>query len=120
MNYSPELKVKVTHLSEEARIIRHEERKQLKTGRWLLKRQNASDAQPSYWAYERLRNHRTGKLREHARRAHVAHGLAKGMPYSSIENPKQGRHLTEDDWKDIERMVKKYTGQKVERPVLNV
>ena len=89
---SIELKVKSKHLSEEARIIRREERKQLGAARWLLNKHRAAghndfEDNQHYRQYENLRWHRTWKVRDEARATHIAHALLKGIPYEKIEQP---------------------------------
>lgn len=82
------LKVKAKSLSEEARIIKKEEKKQLGYGRYA-RRTNSVDPAPSYAEYLSLRMHRTGPVREASRETHLARAYLKGSKYSETEQPKQ-------------------------------
>lgn len=87
---SIELKIKLKHLAEEARIIRTEAHKQYAAGNY----QKGND----------LTDHRKGKLRRAARATHIAYGYLRGVPYSRIEKTSK----TEPDWKAVVRMVRDY------------
>lgn len=88
---SIELKIKLKHLAEEARIIRREADAQYAAGNY----QKGND----------LTNHRKGAVRRAARNTLIAYQTIRGIPYESYE----GNAKTEPNWKEIERMVKKYS-----------
>ena len=77
------LKVKIKSLAVEASIIRHEERKWLRSGRWLRKH-NPSEMQPVYNTWAGLNTHRHD-LRLEQRAAYLAYGYLRGTPYQQIE-----------------------------------
>lgn len=87
---SPELKIKLKHLAEEARIIRREAEKQYALGNY----QKGND----------LTDHRKTTVRRAARHTLIAYQTIRGIPYESYE----GNAKTEPNWKEIDRMVKKY------------
>lgn len=110
-----ELKVKRKSLTEEARIIRKEERKALSSARYLravndssadearLRRRSFSQTQierimkhrmknietasgnHDYITYHSLHQHRTYNVRRAARVAHLAHAYLKGQLYHDVE-----------------------------------
>ena len=90
---SVELKVKSKHLSEEARIIRFEERKQLKQYQWGLKQWHAAGNNDMYprWDdkafsdYYSLKHHRTWDVRNENRATFLARAYIAGVPYASVE-----------------------------------
>lgn len=86
------LKIKVKHLSEEARIIRHEE----------LKRRGVN------WGHTSavLRDHRTGVLRREARDSFVAYGYLKGTPYNLVEAPAEDNP---PNWTNVKNIVKRFS-----------
>lgn len=87
---SIELKIKLKHLAEEARIIRREADKQYALGNY----QKGND----------LTNHRKGVVRREARATLLAYQYLRGIPYAACEaSPK-----TEPDWSRVKSMVKKY------------
>lgn len=87
---SVELKVKIKHLAEEARIIRKEA--------------NAQYAAGNYQKGNDLTNHRKIVVRREARATLIAYQTIRGILYDSYE----GNAKSEPDWKAVERMVKKY------------
>ena len=87
---SIELKVKIKHLAEEARIIRREA--------------NAQYAQGNYQKGNNLTDHRKGVVRREARATLIAYQTLRGIPREVYEPDAK----TEPDWKAVERMVKKY------------
>ncbi len=87
---SIELKVKLKHLAEESRIIREEAAKQYAAG--------------NYQKGNELTDHRKHVVRPAARATLIAYQTLRGIPYESYE----GNAKTEPNWKEIERMVKKY------------
>jgi len=75
---SIELKIKSKHLTEEAKIIRFEERKQKARNKEL------------FWS---LRSHRTWEVRNENRATFLARAYLAGKSYKSIE------HKVHDIWK---------------------
>jgi len=94
---SVELKVKSKHLSEEARIIRFEERKQLKQYQWALNKWNAAGNNDMYprWndkafnTYCSLNNHRKWDVRNENRATFLARAYIAGVPYTSVEQKRK-------------------------------
>ena len=90
---SVELKVKSKHLSEEARIIKFEERKQLKQYRWAEAQYHAAGMNGMYprWddkafkAYCSLNHHRKWDVRNENRATFLARAFIAGVPYTSVE-----------------------------------
>jgi hypothetical protein len=80
------LKIKLKSLAEEARIIRHEERK---THGYLR---------------EQLHLHRTGIVRRAARNTQLAYAFIRGRSLVQVEPTAQ----TEPDWTAIEKMISTY------------
>lgn len=101
---SIELKVKSKHLGEEARIIRHEEHKQLGYGRYLQRTFLETNQLPNDWAerYElnrqwfgsfiSLRDHRTTDVRNENRATFLARAFLKGTPYKSVEQTRKNEY----------------------------
>jgi hypothetical protein len=94
---SVELKVKSKHLSEEARIIKFEERKQLKQYRWAEAQYRATGNNDMYprWNdkafgdYYSLKHHRTWDVRNENRATFLARAYIAGVPYASIEQKRK-------------------------------
>lgn len=94
---SVELKVKSKHLSEEARIIRFEERKKLKQYQWGLKQWHAAGNNGMYprWDdkafgdYYSLKHHRTWDVRNENRATFLARAYIAGVPYASVEQKRK-------------------------------
>ena len=85
---SIELKVKIKHLAEEARIIRKEEQKLHGMEKW------------------KLQHHRKTVVRQAARRSQAAYQICRGRDWQSCTSHCE---LTRwGDWKEIDRMVRKY------------
>lgn len=90
---SVELKVKSKHLSEEARIIKFEERKQLKQYRWAEDQYRATGMNGMYprWddkafnAYCSLNHHRKWDVRNENRATFLARAFIAGVPYDTVE-----------------------------------
>lgn len=80
------LRVKIKSLAAEQAIIRHEERRHLRQGRWHLRRQHHADgaATVRYATFNSLRDHRLG-LRGEIRSALLAYGYLRGRGYRRIE-----------------------------------
>jgi hypothetical protein len=94
---SIELKIKSKHLSEEAKIIRFEERKQL---RYINKKlpslpeDKASSAYFREWyalhsIYNNLRNHRIFDVRRENRATFLARAYLSGKAYSEVESSRK-------------------------------
>jgi hypothetical protein len=94
---SVELKVKSKHLSEEARIIRFEERKQLKQYRWAQKQYHANGNNDMYprWndkafnTYCSLMHHRIWDVRNENRATFLARAYIAGVPYVTVEQKRK-------------------------------
>ena len=90
---SIELKIKSQHLSEEARIIRFEEKKLLKQYQWSLNQYRASGMNDMYprWddkafmSYSSLNRHRKWDVRNENRATFLARAYIAGIPYSKVE-----------------------------------
>ena len=90
------LKVKLKSLAEEAKIIRKEEQKAIRQGRWLLKKQ--SDATAPYSLYKSLKDHRAHPVGTEARASLIAYGFINDLPYKRVEQPKETKALTFNKW----------------------
>ena len=90
------LKIKLKSLAEEARIIRHQERK-MRGVNWGG--QSAT-----------FRNHRIMVVRFEARATHIAYGYLRGLEYLQIERTCHdiGCSLDKELWNKVEGMVKRY------------
>jgi len=77
------LKVKIKSLAEEACIIRHEERKYLRSSRWL-RRNNGPELGTALSTWGGLNTHRL-QLRVEQRAAFLAYGYLRGRAYRQIE-----------------------------------
>jgi len=94
---SVELKVKSKHLSEEARIIRFEERKQLKQYHWAEAKYHATgnnDMYPrwhdkAFMTYRSLKHHRQWNVRNENRATFLARAYIAGVPYTSVEQKRK-------------------------------
>ena len=81
---SVELKVKSKHLSEEARIIRFEERKVKKQMNWHKDRQQPFEKEAAL--YSSLNAHRRWEVRNENRATFLARAYLAGKEYKTIEN----------------------------------
>lgn len=86
------LKIKIKSLAEEARIIRHEEKKwygpsETRTGLYL---------------------HRVRDVRSEARAALLAYGFLRGRPYAALEKVGNHRQTNAVDWIRVTRLAAKY------------
>jgi hypothetical protein len=111
MSRAIHLKVKVKTLAAEARIIRKEERKALKAGRYWKYADAPRDPhksgramQDAYRTYESLHEHRTGIVRSAARINNLAYGFLIGLSYEEMERYAK----TEPHWNGIEKLVKRF------------
>lgn len=110
-----QIKIKSLSLGDEIHRIRREERKWLKSSRWLrgvskgsvtnrLTVEEATSkqthAEANFWL---LRQHRL-QLRPHARAAHIAYCYLRGRKYSQVES-KVKNH---PDYAEVIKLVKKY------------
>jgi hypothetical protein len=94
---SVELKVKSKHLSEEARIIRFEERKQLKQYQWAQDQYRATGKNDMYprWddkafnTYCSLNHHRKWDVRNENRATFLARAFIAGVPYETVEQKRK-------------------------------
>lgn len=114
---STELKIKTKHLSEEARIIRFEEKKFLEQFRNELKHAKETgqnDIYPSkfhsFRQFESLHLHRTVDVRNENRSTFLARAFLEGRTYSSTE-----RKVKDRDFFNcyilprVRKMVEKYS-----------
>jgi hypothetical protein len=94
---SVELKVKSKHLSEEARIIRFEERKQFKQYRWAEAQYRATGMNGMYPrcidnafnTYCSLNRHRKWDVRNENRATFLARAYIAGVHYTSVEQKRK-------------------------------
>lgn len=94
---SVELKIKSKHLSEEARIIRFEERKLLKQYEWAKRKHYETGANGSYhyfndpaWCkWNSVSNHRKWDVRNENRATFLARAYIAGIPYSKVEQKRK-------------------------------
>ena len=94
---SVELKIKSKHLSEEARIIRFEERKQLKQYHWAEAKYHATgnnDMYPrwhdkAFMTYRSLKHHRQWNVRNENRATFLARAYIAGVPYATVEQKRK-------------------------------
>ncbi len=94
---SVELKVKSKHLSEEARIIKFEERKQLKQYQWAQDQWYNSGSNDMYprWDdkafnnYCSLMHHRKWDVRNENRATFLARAFIAGVPYKTVEQKRK-------------------------------
>ncbi len=95
------LKVKIKSLADEAKIIRHEEKK------WGPRRERSFE---HMLLHDSLRDHRRLDVRSEARAAHLAYAYLKGRDYIQVENhlrdPNDSKHMV--IWHEVSRLVKKY------------
>jgi hypothetical protein len=84
---SLELKIKSKHLSLEAKVIRHEERKLKKQIRWMSSRQ----ALPPQFEnkYQSIHNHRVWNVRNENRATFLARAYLAGVPYRTVERKRK-------------------------------
>jgi hypothetical protein len=100
---SIELKIKSKHLSEEAKIIRHEERKLLKGIEYRRSKHKETGNNTEYkvwddknWRdYYSLSTHRKRDVRNENRATFLARAYIAGVPYNSVEQKrKEGKEHT--------------------------
>lgn len=94
---SIELKIKSKHLSEEAKIIRHEERKLLKGIQYRRNKHKESGnnteynvyADKAFSSYISLNQHRRWDVRNENRATFLARAYIAGVPYNSVEQKRK-------------------------------
>lgn len=94
---SVELKIKSKHLSEEARIIRFEEKKLLKGYRWDIAQHKAAGHNDplkpydssNYRKFTSLRYHRRQDVRNENRATFLARAYLAGVPYTKVEQKRK-------------------------------
>ena len=84
------LKVKIKNLAEEARIIRHEERKVRGMDKW------------------ELQHHRKTVVRDEARRSQVAYAIIRGKDPAPSARLDSSGNIVAEDLPSVKRMVAKY------------
>lgn len=98
---SVELKVKSKHLSEEARIIRFEERKVFKQYEWAKRKhyETGSNDEYRYWdddawrTWHSLNQHRRLDVRNENRATFLARAYIAGKPYNTVEFKRNDEYL---------------------------
>jgi hypothetical protein len=98
---SIQLKIKSKHLSEEARIIRFEERKLLKKVDYKRKKHYEAGNNDEYlvWKdsnhdkYARISNHRKWDVRNENRATFLARAYIAGIPYNRVEQKRLDERL---------------------------
>ena len=98
---SIELKIKSKHLSEEARIIRFEERKLLKKVDYKRKQHYEAGNNDEYLVckdsnhdkYARISNHRKWDVRNENRATFLARAYIAGIPYNRVEQKRLDERL---------------------------
>jgi hypothetical protein len=104
---SYELKIKSVSLALEGQLIhRNEARLKRQIARVKASTHAERDATLERLRSDRdkLREHRKGIVRHHARNAFLAYGFLNGRAYAEIE----ARRFSDPDWKAIEKMVSQY------------
>ena len=92
-----ELKIKSKHLSEEAKIIRHEERKLLKgiDYRRSIHKESGNNTEykvyddKAFSSYISLNHHRKWDVRNENRATFLARAYIAGVPYNSVEQKRK-------------------------------
>lgn len=114
---SIELKIKSKHLSEEARIIRFEERKLFKQFQWAKKKHYETGSNDEYKYYHDpawrkwtdLNNHRKWDVRNENRATFLARAYIAGVPYKKVEQKRKDEWLfTQYILPRIAAMIVKY------------
>lgn len=98
---SIELKIKSKHLSEEARIIRFEERKIFKQFQWAKKKHydSGNNDEYPYWkdsawtTWWSLNRHRSWNVRNENRATFLARAYIAGIPYNQVEQKRKDETL---------------------------
>lgn len=123
---SIELKIKSKHLSEEARIIRFEEKKLLKGYRWDINQHKSSGhndplepyESSNYLKFVSLHNHRKWDVCNENRATFLARAYIAGVPYNRVEQKRKDEiHFLYYILPRVVSMVSKYSGKKIAKEV---
>jgi uncharacterized protein YxeA len=98
---SPQLKIKILSLAEEAKIIRNEENRFLSFSKNAAKSEHKSEHLATY---RDLKAHRKGIVGKESRDALLAYGFLRGRAYIRMET----KRFSDPNWGNIERMILKY------------
>ena len=98
-----ELKIKVTSLAAEIKLIRENERRLKRMAREATNPEYAAQFRKSFWS---LRDHSETICEPIAREAQLAYGFLRGIPYSKMEK----KRYTDPRWDQIERSIVKHGG----------
>jgi hypothetical protein len=111
---SIELKIKSKHLSEEAKIIRFEERKLFKQYQWSLNNYRAAghnDMYPrwddkAFMSYSSLNHHRRWDVRNENRATFLARAYIAGVPYSNVERKrKEDKEKAQEEYNKLKNAL---------------
>lgn len=91
------LKIKISSLAEEAKIIKREERK----WNFVTTKDNVAFTHPLYFG---LRDHRINVVRTECRYSHIAYGFLRGRAYKQIEN----KCHEAPNWERVAEIVRKF------------
>ena len=107
---SIQLKIKSKHLSEEAKIIRFEERKLLKQLNWLYDHNMTDEANKIKFLLHDIKSHRRIDVRSENRATFLARAFIKGTPYSVVETTSKSNQssLSSYTFDRLLSMVSKY------------
>ena len=118
LNY---LKIKVVSLAAEARLIRKDERKQLKWARAAAQNnaygKGAEYAQYHYKVFFGLQAHRKIDVRQESRASNLAYGFLKGRKFSEIERVSHNKNTNPPNWTKVKNLVQRY-GEGKEKEIL--
>ena len=125
---SIELKIKSKHLSEEARIIRFEEKKLFKQYQWSLNNYRSAghnDMYPlwydkAFMSYDSLNRHRRWDVRNENRATFLARAYIAGIPYNKVEQKRKEENEYTFQTRILPRvasMVSKYGDKKIQKKV---
>ena len=111
---SIELKIKNKHLAEESRIIRFEERKELKKANWLQKEHIATgNSLPDNWmvrswygTYYSINRHRRLYVRNENRATSLARAYLAGVEYNTVEHKRKPENEYNFKYAVIPRVIK--------------
>jgi hypothetical protein len=103
---SIELKIKSKHLSEEAKIIRFEERKLKRQIDW--QRNNNIDPEKLRWQYINIKEHRRIDVRNENRATFLARAYLAGRKYEEVEKKRHDDNTLIGITNRIVDMVNKY------------
>lgn len=106
------LRVKIESLAQEARIIRKYEKRALFRKPRPFRGRTVWSGTPGQLHFE-LWHHRTTVVRFHARAAHIAYGIIRGLTRDQIEPnrkpvPDNGQHQERELMKEVARLVERY------------